>query len=217
MWCRDQCLCYHTKSFHFNNSSQDLTSAYLHIILDISSVLCRLTIDMDYWLWPGLLQVGTTTHSVPALVWRNKTSDSMLQHHNSQTCKQCLTMLKCESIQYCLTVKIYAECGQMSHFDRFRKCQSTMGHFQLWESAWNDFSEHCTFHSKYCKTLLPYLTTALCADLVWPPERDLVQFPHPPLRRPSNYQTITERRRRWENSPHRGSHVHSSRARPWWR
>ena len=124
---------------------------------------------------------------------------------------------RCEMWEYTILPDSEDLCGQMSHFDRFRKCQSTIGHFQLWESAWNDFSEHCTFHSKYCKTLLPYLTTALCADLVWPPERDLVQFPHPPLRRPSNYQTITERRRRWENSPHRGSHVHSSRACPWWR
>ena len=32
----------------------------------------------------------------------------MLQHHNDQTCKQCLTMLRIESIQYCPTVKIYA-------------------------------------------------------------------------------------------------------------
>ena len=38
------------EKFSLNNSSQDLTLAYLHIILDISSVLCRLTIDMDYWL-----------------------------------------------------------------------------------------------------------------------------------------------------------------------
>ena len=113
MWCRHQCLCYITKSFHSKTLVKiSPQSAYLHIILDISSVLCRLTIDMDYWLWPGLLQVGTTAHSVPALVWRNKTSDSMLQHHNSQTCKQCLTVLKCESIQYSPTlptVKIHVD------------------------------------------------------------------------------------------------------------
>ena len=213
MWCRDQCLCYHTKSFHFNNSSQDLTSAYLHIILDISSVLCRLTIDMDYWLWPGLLQVGTTTHSLPALVWRNKTSDSMLQHHNSQTCKQCLTMLKCESIQYCL---IYADkCLILIDLESVKALWGTFNYEKVLEMTSPSIA--LSILTKYCKTLLPYLTTALCADLVWPPERDLVQFPHPPLRRPSNYQTITERRRRWENSPHRGSHVHSSRPCPWWR
>ena len=174
------------------------------------------TIDMDYWLWPGLLQVGTTTHSVPALVWRNKTSDSMLQHHNFTTTRH-VNNVNVKNWEYTILPNSEDLCGQMSHFDRFKKCQSTIRHFELWESAWNDFSKYCTFHFKYCKTLLPYLTTALCADLVWPPERDLVQFPHPPLRRQSNYQTITERRRRWENSPHRGSHVHSSRACPWWR
>ena len=47
---------------------------------------------------------------------------------------------RCEMWEYTILPDSEDLCGQMSHFDRFRKCQSTIGHFQLWESAWNDFS-----------------------------------------------------------------------------
>ena len=166
MWCRDQCLCYHTKSFHFNNSSQHLTSAYLHIILDISSVLCRLTIDMDYWLWPGLLQVGTTAHSVPALVWRNKTSDSMLQHHNSQTCKQCLTMLKCESIQYCPTVKIYADkCLILIDLESVKALWGTFNYEKVLEMTSPSIALSILNIVKHCFHIWPQLCVQIWCDL----------------------------------------------------